>query len=197
MALPQTVRVKLSSEAAGAITLTPVVVQELPIRELVEHLLGITGKDFSRIREILLRGTAVSGASRFRWAGWEADAPSLQELLATFPDPDPSVAFAPERCVRAILRGPRQALEISREAASQKRLFQRQTFWGVLMSVVAAGPMAYREYSYRARADRFTREFGAAEAEQVRAARGSIGFSTLRDQVGILVFTQADLHVPR
>ncbi len=32
MALPQTVRVKLSSEAAEAISLTPVVVQEIPIR---------------------------------------------------------------------------------------------------------------------------------------------------------------------
>ena len=45
MALPATVRVKLSSEAAESISLTPVVVQELPIRELVEHMLGVTGKD--------------------------------------------------------------------------------------------------------------------------------------------------------
>ena len=79
MALPQTVRVKLSSEVAEAISITPVVLQELPVRELVEHLLGIAGKDESRIREILRRGTLVSGASRFRWAGWEADLESLRE----------------------------------------------------------------------------------------------------------------------
>ena len=66
-------RVKLSSEAAGAISFTPVVVQELPMRELVEHILGVTGKDEPRIGEMLLRGTLVSGASRFRWEGWEAD----------------------------------------------------------------------------------------------------------------------------
>src|SRR6185436_12452080 len=133
MALPDTVRVKLSSEAAESITLTPVVLQELPIRELIEHILGIAGKDESRIREILLRGTLVSGASRFRWAGWEADAASLQEALAQFPDPDPSTAFAAERCIRATLRGGRQAIEIPREAAERKPLFQRSTFWALLM----------------------------------------------------------------
>ena len=73
MALPQTVRVKLSSEAAGAITLTPVVAQELAVRDLIEHVLGLAGKDEARIREILLRGTLVSGASRFRWEGFRAD----------------------------------------------------------------------------------------------------------------------------
>ena len=73
MALPRRVRVKLSSEAAESISITPVVVQEMPVRELVEHMLGVTGKDEARIRELLLRGTLVSGASRFRWAGWEAE----------------------------------------------------------------------------------------------------------------------------
>jgi hypothetical protein len=43
MPLPQTVRVKLSSEAAGAITITPVLLQELPVGELIEHVLGLAG----------------------------------------------------------------------------------------------------------------------------------------------------------
>ena len=59
MPLPQTVRVKLSSEAAEAISLTPVVVQDLPTIELIEHILGITGKDEPRIRDVLLRGADV------------------------------------------------------------------------------------------------------------------------------------------
>src|ERR1039458_10297556 len=102
MALPQTVRVKLSSEEAGAISLTPVVVQQLPVRDLVEHLLGVTGKDGPRIRDLLRRGTLVSGASRFRWAGWEADSESVMELLASFPDADPSRPFSAGRgaCAR-------------------------------------------------------------------------------------------------
>src|SRR5438874_1143259 len=73
MALPDKVRVKLSSEAAEGISITPVVAREMPLRELVEYMLGVTGKDEGRVRELLLRGTLVSGASRFRWAGWEAD----------------------------------------------------------------------------------------------------------------------------
>src|SRR3974377_991167 len=105
MALPPTVRVKLSSEAAESISLTSVVVQEMPVRELVEYMLGVTGKDEARIRELLLRGSLVSGASRFRWAGWDAGAENLRELLATFPDPDASRPFAAANCTRAILRG--------------------------------------------------------------------------------------------
>ena len=139
MALPPTVRVKLSSEAAESISLTPVVVQEMPVRELVEHMLGVTGKDEARIRELLLRGTLVSGASRFRWTGWDVDLQNLRELLATFPDPDPSRRFAAAHCMRAILRGGRQPIEISREAGARKGLFQRKSFWDVLMKVIAGG----------------------------------------------------------
>src|SRR5205809_6358593 len=99
MALPDRIRVKLSSEAAESISLTPVVVREMPVRELVEYMLGVTGKDEARVRELLLRGTLVSGASRFRWSGWEADPQSLTALLATFPDAEPMRPFAPDRAV--------------------------------------------------------------------------------------------------
>src|SRR5260370_34894030 len=105
MALPGTVRVKLSTEAAEAISITPVLVQELPVRELVEHMLGVTGKDQPRIRELLLRGTLVSGASRFRWVGWEPDLDSLPELLATSPHPAPGRPFATGGALPARLCG--------------------------------------------------------------------------------------------
>ena len=81
MALPPTVRVKLSSEAAESISITPVVVQEMPVGELVEYMLGVTGKDEARIRELLLRGSLVSGASRFRWTGWDAGLENLREQV--------------------------------------------------------------------------------------------------------------------
>ena len=68
MPLPSSIRVKLSSEAAESISITPVVLRDIPIRELIEHMIGITGKDEARVHELLLRGTLVSGASRFRWA---------------------------------------------------------------------------------------------------------------------------------
>jgi hypothetical protein len=197
MALPQTIRVKLSSEAAEAISLTPVVVQELPVRELIEHLLGVTGKDEARIRELLLRGTLVSGASRFRWAGWEAELEGIREVLTTFPDPDPARPFMAERCLRATLRGGRQAIEIPREAAERKGLFQRKTFWDLLMEVVGGGVPAYVGYSYRERADRYMRDLTLAEATRVREGSGLVKYSTLSEQIRVAAFVQVELWVSR
>src|SRR5262245_42638678 len=153
MALPDRIRVKLSSEAAESISITPVVAREIPLRELVEHMLGVTGKDESRVRELLLRGTLVIGASRFRWSGWEADVEALAKLLSTFPDPEPLRPFAAARCVRAILRGGRQAIEIPREAGLRKPMFRRGTFWQALMEATAAAEMRYQTYSYKDHAD--------------------------------------------
>jgi len=56
MPLPQTIRVKLSSEAAEYVSVTQVVMRDMPVRELVELMLGITGKDETRLCELLLRG---------------------------------------------------------------------------------------------------------------------------------------------
>jgi hypothetical protein len=187
----------LSSEAAEAISLTPVVVQELAVRELIEHMLGITGKDEARIRELLKRGNLVSGASRFRWAGWDADAEGVREVLGTFPDADPSRKFEASRCLRAILRGGRQTLEIQREAGARKGLFQRASFWDLLMEVAGAAGAAYGGYSYKDRADRFWRELTVAEAERIRAASDAVRFSTLRGQVKAEAFAQVELYCQR
>ncbi len=197
MAWPQTVRVKLSTEAAESISITPVVAQDLPVRELVEHMLGVTGKDEARIRELLRRGTLVAGASRFRWAGWEADADSLHELLATFPDADPARTFAADRCWRATLRGGRQIIEIRREAAAQKGIFQRASFWDALMAVAGGAAMVYAGYSYRERADRFTAELTVAEIERVRAAAPAVRFTTLREQIRTVAFAHLEVVVSR
>ena len=172
---------KLSSEVAEAISITPVVLQELPVRELVEHLLGIAGKDESRICEILLRGTLIIGASRFRWVGWDADVASLRELLATFPDADPARPFAAAGCIRATLRGGRHPIEIQREAAARKSWLQRKTFWDLLMEVVGASGPAYYGYSYRDRADRYLREFTQAELGQLRASSGLARYTILSE----------------
>ena len=197
MALPQTVRVKLSSEIAEAISITPVVVQELPVRELVEHALGIAGKDERRIREMLLRGTLIIGASRFRWAGWDADLESLRELLATFPDADPARPFSATGCIRATLRGGRHAIEIPREAAARRSWFQRKSFWDVLMEVAGASGPVYSGYSYRERADRYLCEFTGVETERVRAGAAAVRYSALREQIRSVGFAMADLYVTR
>ena len=197
MSLPATVRVKLSSEAAESIALTPVVVQELPVRDLIEHMLGITGKDEPRICELLRRGTLVSGASRFRWAGWEAEVDGVRQVLATFPDPDPSRSFEAGRCLRAILRGGRQPLEIPREVGERTGWFQRSSFWYLLMEVAGAAAATYGGYSYKDRADRYFRNLALADAERLRAGCDVVRFSTLRDQIRTAAFTQIELYCKR
>ena len=105
MALPETIRVKLSSEDGGGDLHHAGGGAGTAVRELVEHMLGVAGKDEARIREMLLRGTLVSGASRFRWVGWDAEPESLRALLATFPDAEPERPFdagaASGRCCAA------------------------------------------------------------------------------------------------
>ena len=197
MALPPTVRVKLSSEAAESISITPVVVQEMPVGELVEYMLGVTGKDEARIRELLLRGSLVSGASRFRWTGCDAPLDELRLLLATFPDPDPARPFAPLHCTRATLRGGRQPIEISRAAGIRKGLFQRETFWDALMNIVSAAPPAYAGYSYRERADRYLRDFTHEELARLRAAAPLLRYTILSDQLRTHPVTQAELYATR
>ncbi|HVN02929.1 MAG TPA: hypothetical protein VMT86_00860 [Bryobacteraceae bacterium] len=197
MSLPATVRVKLSSEAAEGISITRVVVQDLPLRELVEHMLGITGRDAGRIRELLLRGTLVSGASRFRWTGWESDLESIQDLLATFPSDDPTRPFCADRCVRAVLRGGRQAIELPRAAAARKPPLRKSSFWDLLMNAAAAGQMQYLRYSHKDRADCYRVDLPRAATEQLRAAGEIVRYSTLRDQIRSLGFAWVELFVER
>jgi acyl dehydratase len=197
MALPPTVRVKLSSEAAGAISITPVVVQDLSIRELAGHMLAVAGKDEARLIEILLRGWLVIGASRLRWAGFPADPESLRELLASFPDPDPALAFAPARCVRAALIGGRQPIQIDREAASSGVLFHRGGFWEELIGIVNASAPAYAGYSYRHTADRYRCLLTAGSSVRLRAAAQSLRHPTLRARIQSERFEAVEAYTAR
>ena len=197
MSLPATVRVKISSEAAEGISITRVVVQDLPLRDLVEHMLGITGKNEARIRELLLRGTLVSGASRFRWTGWEAELEALRALLATFPGDDPARPFTSARCVRAVLRGGRQAIHIPREAAVRKPLLRKTSFWDVLMDLAEEGEIHYLHYSYKDRADCYRFDLPLPAAGKLRAAAEVVKYSSLREQIRSEGFVWAELFVER
>jgi hypothetical protein len=197
MALPPTVRVKLSSEAAGAIDITPVVVQELPIRDLVGHMLAIAGKDEARLCEILLRGWLVSGASRLRWVGFPVDPESLRELLSSFPDPDPSLAFCPARCVRAALLGGRRPIEIARESAVPRGLFRRAGFWEDLIEIVNASGPVYAGYSYRDAADRYRCLLTAGSSVRLRAAAQSLRHPTLRARIQSERFEAVEVYTMR
>jgi hypothetical protein len=197
MPLPPSVRVKLSSEVAESISITPVVVRDIPMRELIEHMLGITGKDEPRLHDLLLRGTLVSGASRFRWTGWDADRDAIRETLASFPDPDPGRKFRAELCIRAALRGPGRRIEIPREIGVKKPLFRRSSVWDTLMGVAAASEVRYVDYVYRERADCYSAALSLPAVERLRDSAGLVKYSTLQQQIRTVNLETVDLFVAR
>jgi hypothetical protein len=183
MALPAALRVKISSEEGGYISLTPVVSQEIAMEELLERMLGITGKDTQRVREILERGTLVSGGSRFRWQGFAADPGDIATALAAFPGPDPTLPFRAERTVFAVLVSGPARLTLPRKAASERRLLRRRTFWDVLVETARSTEASYREYSYRERADVYRISVTPAARAQLRAGAGLLRYRGLREQI--------------
>ena len=82
MALPERISIKISSEAAGSISITPVVRQELAAAQLVENILRVTGKDAGRVRDVLRQGTVINGASRFRWEPLQVSLEDVSGALA-------------------------------------------------------------------------------------------------------------------
>lgn len=197
MPLPEVIRVKLSTEAAGAISVTAVVNREMPLRELVEEMLPLLGKDGERIGAALARGTLVSGGSRFRWAGMDASPEELRTLLDTFPDSDPGRVFEPQRCVAAVLHGQRRRIEVAREVGAAKRFLHRQSYWDALIEAAAAGVVSYREYSYRRRADHYEVEFPRPAAARLREAARLLRYPALRGEVSRDTISSADLFIER
>lgn len=183
MALPETIKVKLSSEAAEGISLTAVVVREMPFRELFELMLPLTGKQAPRIRDLLARGTLVSGASRFRWAGWQAGLEEIEALLGEYPDSEPGRRFEWARCVKAVLRAGVSAVEVPQEAAAQRRLLRKESFWDVLAGVAAAASLAYVDYSYRERGDRYRVTLSGEQRQRVMAGVELLTYSALAQQI--------------
>jgi hypothetical protein len=197
MALPDSVSVKLSSEAAGGIALTPVVVQALPFVELLELIVAAIGKHPQRIAEILRRGTLVSGATRYRWQGWNESEQDIAAYLDALPNPEPDRLFNAAHCVRAVLRAPAMQVEILPAIGQQKRLFHNRSFWDVLVAIASSARPAYVAYSYKERADRYRLVLPQPEARALREAGALLKPSALAKQVEANVFEAVDLFVER
>ncbi|HXG32796.1 MAG TPA: hypothetical protein VNJ11_05480 [Bryobacteraceae bacterium] len=197
MPLPETIRVKLSSEEAGAVSITPVVVREMPVRELVELMLGVTGKDAGRVQDLLLRGALVSGATRFRWQGCAASREEIDRLLETFPDPEPGRPFAPERCTRVALRGAGFRIELTRQAGSARRLFRRRSFWDALMALAVDTGVEYVEYSYKEHSDCYRLRVDFRTGARLREQAGLVRYSSLEKRIRDGLIEAVELFVER
>lgn len=165
MPLPETIAVKYTEEEAGAISMRPVVRQTFRAPELVDMIVGVAGKDAHRVRQILRSGTVVFHSYRYWWQGFEPDPAPLDEILARYPDANPSLPFRPENCAEVIFESgnpaPRPLLHIRREVASRKRLLRSRSFWDSLMALARSSPPVYREYSYSARGDVYVMSLSA------------------------------------
>jgi hypothetical protein len=177
MAIPKRVQVKLSSEAAEYVTLTRVVMREMDLGELLEQILGVTGLEAGRVREILKRGSLVSGASRYRWEGFACEVDELEAAMRAVPGPEPGRALAVEKCERVVLSVAGHRVEMAAEAARKRRLWKGRSFWDVLVEE-AAGAW-YAGYLYRERADRYVAELSEEAGRRVSEGASLLKFEGL------------------
>ncbi|HXE74524.1 MAG TPA: hypothetical protein VNN18_02665 [Candidatus Xenobia bacterium] len=180
---------KYSEDLAQFAEVRPVRRQPMTLHELVGLVLTATGKHSERVRERLRSGTCPYNIYRYWWEGFEIEEAALAEVLAEFPDADPSRPFRREACRWARLSDSSQPvahmLLIEKEEAAARRWFRPQSFWDSLMNSLAVSQIAYQEYSYLHRADIYRTEVTAeisvrlAEAAQ-RLARGGLRERLLR-----------------
>jgi hypothetical protein len=195
MSLPSIVRVKVSSETAEMIALSPVVVQEMKMEELVRVIVSSAGKNPARVREVLERGSVVIGASRFRWDRLNLQDEDIAPLLAAFPDPDPRRPFDPLRCDHFILRGGASQIALDKDAAHRKRLFRRRSFWDELLDL--AQDATYAGYSYKESADVYRLVLDPERQRRLRAAARLSPFSSTTRQIEAAALDRVEFFVKR
>lgn len=197
LALPETITCKVSSESAGYVNMAAVARVDLPLEELASKVLGVCGKDSERIARIFLRGSLVSGDSRFRWSPFSLASGQMAALLGRFPDYDPKREFDIVRCDRMLLRGMRGDFEISREVGQQRRFLRRQGFWDPALALLAEQSPRCERYSYSDCADVFAADLRGSALDRFRELGRLLRFSSLEAQVRVLPASQAALFATR
>lgn len=188
--LPETIPVKYTEEEAEYLSMRPLVRQTFRGAELVDMIVGVTGKDLQRVQRILRAGTVVFHSYRYWWQGFEADSAALEKFLGKYPDPDPARPFRAQDCAEVILESSgapaRHSLRLRRDEAARKRLFRSRSFWDCLVDLAREHPPAYREYSYALSGDIYAL---LLDPEKVlRLARAAVQFAprSLRAQLAAL-----------
>jgi hypothetical protein len=168
--LPDSITVKYSEDDAQFISIRPLVRQTFRPAELIDMIVSVTGKDPARVQQILRSGTIVFNSYRYWWDSLEPEPAALAEVLATYPDPQPTRPFRPEDCTEVTLESPgtppRYSLRLRREDASRKRLFRSRSLWSALLDLARQSTPTYRDYSYADRADSYTLVVDAAHLAQ-------------------------------
>jgi hypothetical protein len=173
--LPSTIPVRYTEEEAGFVSVRPIL--RVPFRQgqLLELILGVTGKTSQRVQQILRGGTVAYNGYRYWWEGVEVAGEELEGLLEEFPDADASRPFDASRCVLVLAEadpGESTIAEFDPRVAARRRLLRRRSFWDALLAAAKEQPPVYRDYSYFRRGDRYALELAPAQRESlVRAVR--------------------------
>lgn len=165
--------------------------------ELVEYILGSGAKDCTRVKETLRRGMLVSGATRFRWEGFEADDSETAGFLAALPGAEPERPFAPDRCGRIVLVTAKGRMELRTEEAKRRRWLQRRSFWDALLEIASSVPLTYAGYHFSEHTDRYRLALDHGATEALRAAATFLPDAALRRGVGGLRVESVEFHAGR
>ena len=157
MSLPETIAIRFTEEDAGYVTVRPVVRQTFRMAELTDMVLTVTGKNVARVQQIFRAGTVVYNGYRYWWDSFPAEPSEISALLAPYPEDDPSLPFRASGVTTVSLEmgggSQRSLIEITREEASPKRLFQKRRPWEILLSATEKTAPRYEKYSHAQRAD--------------------------------------------
>ncbi len=174
--------------------MTPVNRVDLPAAELIGKILGVSGKNPDRIARILARGSLVSGDLRFRWAGMEAAAEEISELLKGLPGNDPSRTFNPKQCLRIVFHGPRGRFEMTREDCRQTRVLRRRNFWDEALPLLTRLSPRYERYSYSDGCDVFVADLSREAIEGLQDRANLIRYTVLEGQIKNLDATNISFY---
>ena len=174
MPLPEQVAVRYTEEDAGYMSVRPVVKQTFRLHDLVDMVVSVAGKDAARVQQIFRGGTVVYHGYRYWWEALTTDAAELGPLLAPFPDDEPSREFAPRQATSALLEmgggTQRTVTEISRQDASAKKLFAKDSPWDMLTKWADDHAARYEKYDHGRKADLFRISLPFNEAQELLSA---------------------------
>jgi hypothetical protein len=168
MPIPETIPVRFTEDDAGYVTVRPVVRQVFRLAELVDMVLSVTGKNELRVQQIFRAGTVVYNGFRYSWDGFAPEANELADLLAPFPDDEPSRGFNATAVATVFLEigggTQRSVIAVARQEASAKRLFHKRSPWEILLSVMRESAPRYEKYSHAQRGDVYRLHLSAEAA---------------------------------
>jgi hypothetical protein len=188
--LPASIPVRYTDEEAGFVSVRPMLRMGLRPEQLLELILGVTGKTAARVEQILRSGSVAANGYRYWWEAVEVAAGELEPLLAAFPDADPSRPFAAARCILVAAEAGTSTASLAEFApplAARRRAFRRRSFWDALLSAAAQQSPGYRGYSYAHRGDLYALELDADRGARLAQEARRLGVAEVRGHAAALL----------